>query len=73
MPDSENTRPIREVLRELGERRKRQMVDKVDLALDIRAALERAVSEKVPVTQACELLSIDRSTVYRVYIRETRP
>lgn len=65
--DSDRSRPIREVLREIGARRKRQDNDIVALALDTRQAVERAAEEKVPVIEAAALCGLHRTTIYKVY------
>lgn len=59
---------IRAELARLGDVRRAHELGDEEVAQQIKAALARAKGE-VPITEAAQLLGLDRSTLYRVYLR----
>ena len=67
---SRKTKPseaqVRQALRRLGVRRDRLRKEEKALHKDTKAALKQA-NGVIPVSEAAELLGLNRSTVYEVY------
>lgn len=59
---------IREELRELGKQRKLQAKEDGKLATKIRNAVQKA-DGKITVTEQADLLGMERTTLYRVYMK----
>lgn len=59
-------RDIRDELRSLGERRKKQTAADAELAQEVEDTLRRAYNV-VPLAEAARLLGVHRTTIYRVY------
>lgn len=64
---------IRETLGTLGERRRTLNEEQSQLRDQIRMAVGWAVEEEVSITEAAELLGLNRSTIYDFYRGETAP
>lgn len=62
-------REARKELRRVGRKRERIRSDSDELTDETRKALQKSQG-LVPTKEAAELLKIDRSTAYEVYLRE---
>lgn len=61
-----DTDAARAMLTDLGKRRTKHDAEGVELAKEIREALEQTEGV-IPLTEAADLLGIHRTTLYRVY------
>lgn len=57
----------RRELAAVGRRRKKLRKMEEDLAKDTATAISHARRDKVPITEAAELVGLERTTIYQVY------
>lgn len=62
---------VEATLRRLGKTRKQQRRKDEDLADQIRQAVEEARDIDLPMTKVAKLLDIDRTQLYRTYLRSS--
>jgi hypothetical protein len=59
----------RRELASIGRRRKRLRKMEEELAADTKTAISHARRDNVPITEAADLVGLERTTIYQVYER----